>query len=162
MLFDHSSGSLLATLKSTLILRGNVGTSRSDHPTTRPRNLPDRQPDISCLNKTLPQAALIYRLSGDLNPLHIDPATATKAGFPRPILHGLCTFGIAVRVLLKACCENEPARLRSISARFTAPVFPGETIQTDIWHEGKQVHFRCLVKERGAVVLSPGTASVHA
>lgn len=161
ILFDQDSSTPLATLRSTLILRGDGRTSRPDHPTTMPRALPDRPPDTSCVYTTLPQAALIYRLSGDLNPLHVDPAAAASAGFPRPILHGLCTLGIATRALLKVCCANKPAQLRSISVRFAAPVFSGETIQTDIWRDGAQIDFRCLAKERGVTVLSPGTASLE-
>jgi acyl dehydratase len=106
----------------------------------------------------LPQAALIYRLSGDRNPLHVDPALAEKAGFPRPILHGLCTFGIAGHALLRMVCDYEPRRLRSLRGRFTAPVFPGETIVTEIWRDGGTVSFRARVKERDKVVLDHGAA----
>ena len=85
--------------------------------------------------------ALLYRQSGDRNPLHADPAAAAAAGFPRPILHGLCTLGIATRAILRAK-GGEPALLRSLKARFSAPVLPGETIRTEMWHEGPRILFR--------------------
>jgi acyl dehydratase len=160
-LSDQVSGTQLATLRSTLIIRENSGPCGPQYPLARPVATLKRSPDISCIRTTLPQVALIYRLSGDLNPLHVVPAAAENAGFPRPILHGLCTLGIATRVLLKACCGDEPARLRSISVRFAAPVFPGETIQVDIWRNGARIDFRCSVQERGVVVISPGTAWVE-
>jgi acyl dehydratase len=110
--------------------------------------------------KTLPQAALIYRLSGDYNPLHADPAIARAAGFERPILHGLCTFGVAGRAILAACCGNDPARLKEIHVRFSAPVFPGEMISTEIWRDGPTISFRARVEPRDVVVLNNGRAIV--
>ncbi len=92
-------------------------------------------PICTCDLPTLPQAALIYRLSGDYNPLHADPAVAAAAGFRQPILHGLCTYGVAGHALLKTLCGYDPARLRRMDVRFSAPVYPGETIRTEIWHE---------------------------
>jgi acyl dehydratase len=109
---------------------------------------------------TLPQAALIYRLSGDYNPLHADPDVATGAGFPRPILHGLCTYAVAGRAILKACCDNDPARLTRLDLRFSAPVLPGETVRTEIWRDGSAVSFRARVVERDVVVLNNGRATV--
>jgi acyl dehydratase len=106
---------------------------------------------------TLAQAALIYRLSGDDNPLHVDPAAARAAGFPRPILHGLCTLGVATRAILRGCCDNDPARLAAIHGRFTAPVFPGDVLRTDIWREGDALRFRTWATARGSAVLE-GTA----
>lgn len=159
-LSDHSSGTLLATLHSTIVLRGDGRTARSDRAPARQAATPDRPPDLSCLKTTLPQAALIYRLSGDRNPLHVDPQAAASAGFPKPILHGLCTMGLATRALLRACCGDRPSRLRSIGARFAAPVFPGETIRIDIWRDGTEIHFRCRADERGTVVLDSGTATI--
>jgi acyl dehydratase len=109
----------------------------------------------------LPITALIYRLSGDYNPLHADPAVARKAGFERPILHGLCTFGIACQSLIRALCGNDASRLRGLGARFTKPVFPGETIRTEYWtSEGGSVQFRSRSVNRDEVVLDRGTASV--
>jgi acyl dehydratase len=103
---------------------------------------------------------LIYRLSGDRNPLHADPDAAEKAGFPRPILHGLCTFGVVGHALLRSVCDYDPARLKSLQGRFTAPVFPGETIVTEIWREGTAISFRARAQERGKVVLDHGEAVI--
>jgi acyl dehydratase len=118
--------------------------------------LPERAPDAVCDLPTLPQQALIYRLSGDDNPLHADPAVARAAGFERPILHGLCTLGIAGHALLKVCCGYDPTRLKSLSLRFSAPVFPGETIRTEMWRDGARISFRAKVAERDIVVLNNG------
>lgn len=111
---------------------------------------------------TLPQAALIYRLSGDDNPLHADPAVARAAGFPRPILHGLCSFGVAGRAVLKSCCGNDAARLKTMRVRFSAPVFPGETIRTELWRDGALVSFRARALERDVVILDHGAAAIAA
>jgi acyl dehydratase len=99
---------------------------------------------------------LIYRLSGDPNPLHADPAVARAAGFPRPILHGLATFGIACHGILKCLCDHDPGRLRSLSGRYSAPVFPGETIRTELWRDGPIVSFRARVVERDVIALNNG------
>jgi acyl dehydratase len=100
---------------------------------------------------------MIYRLSGDLNPLHIDPAVAQAGGFPRPILHGLCTFGICGRSILLAACEDSLRTIRRIDARFASPVFPGETIRTEIWREaGHRLSFRATAMERDTLVLNNG------
>jgi acyl dehydratase len=100
----------------------------------------------------------VYRLSGDRNPLHADPAAAAKGGFARPILHGLCTYGVAGRAIIRACCGNDPARLRGLQVRFSSPVYPGETIRTEMWSDGEQVSFRARVLERDVVVLNNGLA----
>ena len=109
---------------------------------------------------TLPQAALLYRLSGDYNPLHADPEFARTAGYPRPILHGLATMGVAGHALLKSVCGYDPARLSAMSVRFSAPVFPGETIRTEIWRDGGVVSFRARVKERDVVAINNGRAEI--
>ena len=98
--------------------------------------------------KTRPEMALIYRWNADINPLHADPAIATKAGFPRPILHGLATFGVAGHAILKTMCGYDPARFKSIAGRFSSPVFPGETIRTEMWRDGPVVSFRARLVER--------------
>jgi acyl dehydratase len=108
----------------------------------------------------LPQAALLYRLCADPNPLHADPATARAAGFDRPILHGLCTYGVAARALIEGACGNDPNLLHGLDARFSAPVFPGETLRTEIWRGETSTAFRCLVKERNVVVIASGVARV--
>lgn len=160
-LLEKGSGAPLATLGQTIMLRGDGGNYPSAASAAKPEPLPERAPDIVVSKKTLPQAALIYRLSGDWNPLHADPEAAEKAGFPAPILHGLCTMGIATRAIVKACCDNDPARLGSLGVRFTAPVFPGETLDTEIWRSGPSLQFRCTARERSAVVLNSCTATLR-
>jgi acyl dehydratase len=100
--------------------------------------------------------ALLYRLNGDHNPLHSNPAVAAKAGFPRPILHGLATFGVVGRALLRAVCGNDPARFGRMACRFSAPVFPGETIRTEIWLRAGGAAFRVHAVERGIAVIGNG------
>jgi acyl dehydratase len=155
---DKKTSALLATLKSTTVMRGNGGYGGPSTATPEPHQLPERAPDIVLDLKTLPQAALIYRLSGDYNPLHADPAVAKAAGFERPILHGLCTFGVAGRAILRACCDNDPSRLAEMHLRFSSPVFPGETISTEMWRDGKTISFRARAQPRNVVVLNNGRA----
>ncbi|MDO8878894.1 MAG: MaoC family dehydratase, partial [Pseudolabrys sp.] len=136
--------------------------------TPRPHTLPARAPDLICDLPTRPEMALIYRLSGDVNPLHADPDFARSAGFPRPILHGLATMGVAGHALLRTICGYDPARLTAMSVRFSAPVFPGETIRTEIWQDkskdsdkvGGVVGFRCRVMERDVVAINNGRAEI--
>lgn len=158
---DAATGELLASLPSTTFCRGNGGFGGPKGPVPPVHELPTRQPDVSIELRTLPQAALIYRLSGDYNPLHADPKVAKAAKFERPILHGLCTLGVAGHALLKAA-DYAPERLASIHARFTAPVYPGETLTTDIWRDGAQWSFRTRVVERDVVVLGNGRAEIKA
>lgn len=158
--FDKATGDLLATLTSTTFIRGEGGFGGPSGPAPEPHALPERAPDLAVDLKTLPQAALIYRLSGDYNPLHADPDVATAAGFERPILHGLCTYAVAGRAVLKACCGNDPSRLRRFDLRFSAPVLPGETVRTEIWRDGSRVSFRARVVERDIVVLNNGLAEI--
>jgi acyl dehydratase len=120
--------------------------------------MPDRDPDLKVDIRTTPNQALIYRLSGDYNPLHIDPDAAEAAGFPKPILHGLCTYGITCRAVLSAYAEYDAARICEHAVRFSAPVFPGETITVDLWQDGDVVSFEAGVKERGAKVIRAGRA----
>jgi acyl dehydratase len=121
---------------------------------------PARAPDATCAIATAPQAALIYRLSGDDNPLHVDPAAARRAGFPRPILHGLASFGIAARAVLATWCDYEPACLRTLALRFTGPVYPGESLRFALWRDGPVVSFTARVAERDAPALANGRAEL--
>lgn len=158
---DAATGALLCRQRSTTFLRGDGGFGGPAGPLPAPHPIPDRAPDRTVSWRTLPQAALIYRLSGDPNPLHADPAVAEAAGFGRPILHGLCTFGIAGYAVMAGAAGGDPGAVRSVAARFTAPVFPGETVDTELWLEGNGiVAFRSRVAERGAVVLNNGRAVV--
>ena len=160
---DKSTGDVLCRLTSTTMLRGDGGFGGPSGPLPAPHPLPDRASDLTVSVDTLPQAALIYRLSGDYNPLHADPAVARSGGFEKPILHGLCTFGVVCRALLDAVCGNDPSKLRKMQVRFSAPVFPGETIVTEFWKEpGGVVSFRAKVKQRDLVVINNGRAEVAA
>ena len=162
-LIDKASGAPLATLTSTTFARGDGGFAGPDTPpgpAITPHPIPDRPSDITCDLPTLPQAALIYRLSGDRNPLHAEPAVARKAGFDAPILHGLCTLGVAGHAILKTCCDYDPARFKSLELRFSAPVYPGETIRTEMWRDSGVVSFRSRVVGRDVVVLNNGRVEV--
>lgn len=158
---DAKTGDLYAKTTSTSFLRGDGGFGGSSEGAPAPHTMPERAPDITDDWKTAPQAALIYRLSGDYNPLHADPEVATAGGFPAPILHGLCSLGIAGHSVLRKACSYDPARMKSLKLRFTSPVFPGETIRTDIWIEGADVSFRSRAVERDKVVLDNGHATLH-
>jgi acyl dehydratase len=158
---DKETGALLASLSSTSFLRGDGGFGGPSGPTRPVHALPERAPDLVCDIATLPQAALIYRLSGDYNPLHADPEVAKTAGFPRPILHGLCTFGVAGHALLRALCAYDAGRLKRMEVRFSSPVFPGETVRSEMWEEGAgRFGFRCKVVERGVTVINNGLAEI--
>lgn len=154
---DAATGEKMATLLQTVFCRGDGGFGgRSGVPRTL-HLIPDRAPDISVDMPTHSQMALIYRLSGDLNPLHADPAFAQRAGYERPILHGLATYGVVGHGLMAALCAYEPERVLALDGRFSAPVFPGETITVDIWREGPgQAAFRARVAARDTVVLNNG------
>lgn len=157
-LIDKATGLLQSTQVMSMFCRGDGGFGG---PTTgKPQpdvEIPARAPDRSVDRAILPQAALIYRLSADLNPLHADPAVAEAAGFPQPILHGLATFGIAGYALL-AASGGDAHGLRQLNCRFSAPVFPGETLRTEMWVEPAGTLFRCTVLEREKIVLDRGLA----
>jgi acyl dehydratase len=159
---DKASGAPVATVRQTTFCRGDGGFGGPPRESPVPHKLPDRAPDLICDLPTRPEAALVYRLSGDPNPLHVDPDVAKTAGFPRPILHGLATFGIAGHALLRSLCDYDPARLTGLAGRFSAPVFPGETIRTEIWRDGAVASFRARVVERDIVAINNGRAEVTA
>ncbi len=158
---DTASKTHIATVRQTLLCRGNGGFGGASRPAPPANPVPDRTPDHVVDHRTLPQSALIYRLSGDMNPLHADPAVAAKAGFPRPILHGLATFGIAGYAFMNALCGGDPQRFHEFDVRFTSPVFPGETVRTELWDEGGTIWLRATVVERGKVVLDNGRAVIN-
>jgi acyl dehydratase len=159
---DQGTGTLLASVGMATFCRGVGGFSGGDEPPAAPTAVPDRAPDLVHDLPTTPQSALLYRLCGDRNPLHVDPAVAARAGFERPILHGLCTFGVAAHALIAAVANYEPAALRTISARFSAPVFPGELLRTEIWQGNNDtVRFRVRATDRDVIVLDRGTAELR-
>jgi len=155
---DHATGELLATVTQTAFCRGDGGFGGPSGPSPKPHELPTRNADFVCDLPTTPQAALIYRLSADINPLHADPDVAKAAGFPRPILHGLATYGVAGHAILKTVCDYDPTRLKALAGRFTAPVYPGETFRTEIWIDGGVASFRTTALERNVVAISNGRA----
>lgn len=157
---DKASGDTLCTLTSTSFCRADGGFGGPSGPLKPVHPIPNTPPDAVCDLPTLPQAALIYRLSGDYNPLHADPVYARKAGFTMPILHGRCTFSVAGHAILKTCCGYDPARFRTMAGRFSSPVYPGETIRTEIWRDGNVVSFRSTVPARGVTVLNNGRAEI--
>ena len=146
----------LATLRSAIFARADGGFGGGSEGEAQPHAIPDRPADISLEITTRPDQALLYRLNGDRNPLHADPDFAKLVGFPRPILHGLCTFGITCRAVLQAYADFDPARVLAHQARFSAPVFPGETVTVDLWRDGEFVSFEARVKDREAVVIKNG------
>jgi len=158
---EKASGDVVCTLTSTTFCRADGGFGGPDGPVKPSHAIPDTKPQHVCDLPTLPQAALIYRLSGDYNPLHADPAYAAKAGFKMPILHGRATFSIAGHALLKTLCGYDPARFVSMEGRFSSPVYPGETIRTEMWRDGNVVTFRSTVPERGVTVLNNGKAEIR-
>lgn len=153
-LYNGSNDQLLVTMRAVSFLRGDGGFGGRSEGQPKPRPVPsDRAPDVRLtLPPTLNQA-LIYRLAGDYNPLHIDPEVARSAGFDRPILHGLCAYGMAGRALIKGLCGDDPAKLRRLDVRFTSPVFPGEPLHADVWKLGAgDAAFRLVATDRNVVV----------
>lgn len=159
-IFDAEEGTPLASIEHVSFCRADGGFGEGDAPIEPLPNVPSREPDRVVELATTPQAALLYRLNGDWNPVHIFPETARAAGFERPILHGLCSFGMAARAVIRTSCDNDPHRLKSFSTRFSAPMFPGETLSVEIWDADGAVHFRALAKERQKVVLGNGYAHI--
>lgn len=151
-----ASGEPLYTMQNVMFCRGDGGCGGPTSSAARPHTMPERDPDIIHISETRADQALLYRLNGDRNPLHVDPAFAKKVGFGKPILHGLCSYGIACRAVLASVCDYDPTRMKSFDVRMTSPVYPGETIHTDIWIDGNIVSFRCRVQERDVVLLNNG------
>jgi acyl dehydratase len=158
---DAVSGETVALLDGASLSRDGGSGEGGPRGATPGRAIPERAPDIVADYPTLPQAALIYRLSGDYNPFHVDARLAREGGFDRPILHGRCTFGIAGRAIVDHACDHDGARLGSMEARFTASVFPGETVRVELWRGERSVHFRARVPARDAVVLDHGHAELR-
>jgi acyl dehydratase len=157
-----AKGKVLFRSQSSIFVRGEGGFGGDRGPSGEKNVPPDRPPDKTISYRTLPQQALIYRLSGDMNPLHADPQFAAMGGFDRPILHGLCTYGHAGRAVLSAYCDNDPARLKAFEVRFSGVVFPGETITTDMWQVSPGKIVLTAKTERGQAVLTGASAEVAA
>jgi acyl dehydratase len=158
---DPLDGKPVVTSESAMFIRGEGGFGGERGPADG-WSEPTRAPDLVVTYRTRPEQALLYRLSGDRNPLHSDPWFAAKAGFDRPILHGLCTYGVAGRALLHSVFGSDPAQWGSMRARFTAPVFPGESLAVSIWRTERGADFRVhrpdgtLVLDRGVLTRSAG------
>jgi acyl dehydratase len=154
-MFDEA-GAPFVTVTRSLFARGDGGFGGPSEGQPEPHPIPQRPPDRSVDIPTRPDQALIYRLSGDRNPLHCDPAVAKMAGFPRPILHGMCSYGITCRAVLQTYAGYDPARFKSHQARFAAPVFPGETLTVDLWEDGEVISFEARVAARGVTAVRNG------
>jgi acyl dehydratase len=153
---NTDTGQLLATVVQLSLLRGDggFGPGGTVGAPPSPHAMPDGPPDYMCEFKTPVQLALIYRLSGDLNPLHADPLVAAAAGFERPILHGMALMGVAAHAVLQTILGYDDARFAGMRVRFTAPAWPGDTLRTEMWVHGNTVSLRTSAVERGVVVLN--------
>jgi acyl dehydratase len=157
---DRDTGQPLFSTVMPLFVRGAGGFGGERGPSGSRNRPPDRAPDEVVRDRTRDDQALLYRLSGDRNPLHSDHAVAARAGFDRPILHGLCTFGFAGRALVNAVCDGDASRVRMIEGRFSAPVFPGEALSTAIWRDGPGAAVFETSGGDGRVVVAGGRARV--
>jgi acyl dehydratase len=154
---EKATGDKLATLISTTFARGDGGFGGPKEGAPEPHQIPTRAPDLVHACDTRADQAFIYALSGDRNPLHRDPAFARMVGFPRPILHGLCSYGTACRAVLSTVAHYQPERIAQFDVRFSKPVFPGETLVVEMWQDGGTISYRASVKERpGTIVLNNG------
>jgi len=154
-LYD-ASGTKLATIRNSILARNHGGFGGKVTTPAEPHAVPGGAPDLTCDLPTPPNLALLFRLNGDTNPIHVDPDRAKAAGFPRPLLHGAASYGIAAHALMRTVADYHTERFGSMEARFARPVFPGETLRTEIWVRGDEVSFRCRTVERGEVALDNG------
>ena len=153
---DLADGQPIATLTTTCFGRAEGGCGGSTNPAPSPHTVPDRTPDSFLDVPTRPDLALLYRLTGDRNPIHAEPAAALAAGFGRPILHGLCSFGITCRAILETYADFDPDRIVSHQARFSSPVLPGQTLAVEMWRDENAISFQARVRETGRLALSNG------
>ena len=154
------TGEALAVVRSTVFARGDGGQGGFGEPPPAPTRIAVTEPDVVLQLPTSTRSALIYRLSGDFNPIHSNPDVARQAGFEKPILHGMCTMGLACRAILQRFCNQRPERLKSLFVRFSQPVIPGETIRFEFFKEAGLLRFRAFAVERNVVVLDRCTAQV--
>ncbi|MDH5455854.1 MAG: MaoC/PaaZ C-terminal domain-containing protein [Gammaproteobacteria bacterium] len=155
-----SDDTAIFNMGCSIIARGDGGFGGPRGRGIPPHRAPHREPDLSCDIATRSDQALLYRLTGDRNPLHADPARARAVGFNRPILHGLCTFGVACKAVLQTICDYDHTLIEEFDARFSAPVLPGDTITTDMWQDGNVISFSCSVKARNETVLRNGKCTL--
>ncbi len=149
-------GTALFSIGNTIVARGDGGFGGPSGKGPQPHRVPRREPDLTADLPTRVDQALLYRLNGDWNPLHASPDAAAVVGFERPILHGLCTYGVACHAIVKTILGYDYTLITAFDARFSAPVLPGDTITTDMWQEGNVISFQCRAKERDVVVLRNG------
>jgi acyl dehydratase len=161
VLTDADDGCAVATLTTTCFARAEGGCGGSSRAPPPPHPIPGRPPDHSLDIVTRPELALLYRLTGDRNPIHASPEAARSAGFDRPLLHGLCSFGMSCRAVLEICADFDPARIASHQARFAAPVYPGETLTIDLWRDGGIVSFEGRIRARGVTVIKNGRSELR-
>jgi acyl dehydratase len=150
---DQATGDAICTNRMTVFARGDGGFGGPSGSPPPAHRLPERAADNVVDLDTRPDQALLYALNGDRNPLHRDPDFAVEVGFPRPVLHGLCSYGIACRAILSAKLDFDTSQIKEFSCRFSAPHFPGEMLRTEIWRDGDTISFRCTVPSRGNVVV---------
>ncbi|WP_027574566.1 MaoC/PaaZ C-terminal domain-containing protein [Bradyrhizobium sp. WSM1743] len=157
----EKGGDKVVTIVSSTFARGDGGFGGPSEGMPEPHQVPRRPPDRSLDIPTRPDQALIYRLSGDRNPLHSDPEFACRAGFPRPILHGMCTYGLTCRAVLQTYADYDPSAFNRHRARFSAPVFPGEVVTVNLWKDGNSISFEAYVRERRVTVVKNGLTVLH-
>lgn len=157
-----AANALIAVLTTTCFARNEGGCGATSEASSRPHPIPTRAPDLSIDFPTRSDLALLYRLTGDRNPIHADPDVARSAGFALPLLHGLCTFGIACRAVLQSYADYVPFNIMLHSARFSAPVYPGETLTVDLWRDLDIVSFQVRVRNRNVTVVTNGKSILRA
>lgn len=160
-IFNTETDQLICTVDQTTVCRGDGGCGGNDPAPRKLPKVPEREPDGIDEQFIQPSAALLYRLNGDKNSLHVDPEVARQAGYPRPILHGLCTLAHVGHSLLKWGCDYDGTRIKSMGLRFTAPVFPGEHLRTEIWREDNGLSFQTSVAEREVLVIGNGRMELN-
>lgn len=159
-LFNQQDDSLISTQILSVLARGDGGFGGPDRPSLRSHQIPKRGPDLKCEMQVSTRSALIYRLTGDINPLHIDPAYARKVGFSGPILHGLATYGFVGHAILRSVLDYDASRLVELDGRFSAPVYPGDRIEIDLWVDGDIVSLRATAPDRNLVIFDNGRARI--
>ena len=160
-LSDPSDGKLTATIETILQARGD-GEARQPPKASSTRMMPNRVADLTVPIQVARNSALLYRLCGDRNPIHVDPLRAARAGFPRPILHGLCFYGMICIALISECCAFDQSRLSQLHMNFSAPVFPGDELEMEIWLEGCDIAFQVNAPARQSMVSRGGRATLRA